>query len=117
MSKPVEPDDPMELNGAEIAGDVGVMFANLVEEYASIGWDESQILEIFEKPFFQSTYNLARSMPPGVLRARVREVLGRCGVVRVSSQQAEPDPEDDLSPDRDLVQIRTPSRAAKGDSR
>ena len=117
MSKPLEPDDPMELNGTELEGDVGLMIDSIVEEYANIGWGEAQIMQIFEKPFFQSTYNMARSMPPGQLIERVRSVLERCGVVRVSICKAEHIPNDDHSPNTDLVQIKPRSSVATGDSR
>ncbi len=116
MSKPLEPDAPMELNGAEIEGDVGLMIDSIVEEYAGIGWGEAEIMQIFDRPFFQSTYNLARAVPPGQLRERVRSVLGRCGVVRVSISEAEHVPEDDQSPDTDLVQLHPRSSVATGDS-
>jgi len=116
MSKPIEPDYPMELNGTEIAGDVGLMIDCIVEEYANIGWGEAKIMQIFEKPFFQSTYNLARAMPPGKLRERVRNVLGRCGVVRIAISQAEHISADNHSPETGLAQIQPWSSVATGDS-
>ena len=117
MSKPLGPDDPMELTGAKLEGDVELMIDSIVEEYAGIGWGETEILRIFSRPFFQSTYNLARAVPPGQLLDRVRRVLGRCGVVRVAISEAEHIPEDDHSPDTDFVQLQPRSSVAIGDSR
>jgi hypothetical protein len=120
MSKPSEPEHPMELSGAEIEGDLGLMIDSIIEEYASIGWQASQIMQLFEKPFFQSTYNAARVLPPELLRDRIDSVLARCGVVRLTLRQAEEPPEDDNmhdTPKTDLVQIRSRSSNATGDSR
>ena len=88
MSKPLQADDPMELHTTELTGDRDLMLDCIIEEYATMGWSEENILLIFDRPFFQATYNLARSMDPDTLRRRVRSVIARCGVVRVEVRDA-----------------------------
>ncbi len=117
MIKESAPDDPMELTGVKLDGDLGLMIDSIVEEYAGIGWDESQILQIFNRPFFRSTYNAARAVPPEQLRKRVRDVLGRCGVVKVAIHRSEESDHPNPLPDSDLVQVQPSASATPGDSR
>jgi hypothetical protein len=117
MIKEPDQEDPMELTGMEFEGDLSLMIDSIIEEYASIGWGESQILQIFDRPFFRSTYNAARALPPQQLRQRVRDVLARCGIIQVAIQKSEDTHQNNSLTNSDLVQIQTNVGATTGDSR
>tara|TARA_B100000959_G_scaffold287407_1_gene371857 strand:+ start:11461 stop:11814 length:354 start_codon:yes stop_codon:yes gene_type:complete len=117
MIKKPDQEDPMELTGVELEGDLSLMVDSIAEEYASIGWGEEQILQLFNRPFFRSTYNAGRAVPPEQLRARVRAVLARCGVVQVAIQQSEETHQNNRLTNPDLVQIQSNASATLGDSR
>ncbi len=81
-NKPLEVDDPMLLRGQSVEGDPEIMLASLVEEFASMGWDATAIVELFERPFFQATSRLRDLFGPDEIRLRIEDVLKRCGVQR-----------------------------------
>ncbi|HJQ81715.1 MAG TPA: hypothetical protein VJ828_17255, partial [Lacipirellulaceae bacterium] len=45
-SREILPDDPMEMQGFEVAGDPDLMLRMLVEEYARIGWGVGAIMQL-----------------------------------------------------------------------
>lgn len=92
-TREIAPDDPMELTGFQIPGDPDLMLRLLVEEYARIGWDTGQIMQLARDPFYQGFHGLLRLHGEEGLRRRVAEVLKRFGVMRVTKVEAEPAPQ------------------------
>lgn len=82
-----EPDDPMVLQGTEVGGDCRVMLDSIIEEYAMMGWDAGKIEKLFDLPFFRATHGLMVQMGKDAIRRRIREVLGRVGVLRFDSKE------------------------------
>ena len=82
--KEPEADDPAELVMTAVpAGDPEVMAACLIEEYARLGMDEEEILSLFSQPLYR-THALYREKGDAWIRNLVRNVLARCGRMRVS---------------------------------
>jgi len=80
--KTFDPDDPMVLDGRPVQGDPGLMMELLIEEYARMGWDATQIEAIFANPFFRATHGLSDQFGVATVKARIKDVLDRCGVLR-----------------------------------
>jgi hypothetical protein len=84
QDKEPELDDPMELVMVPLpGGDPELMATCLIEEYARLGLDEDQILELFRQPFYRIHFLYREKGEPWV-RCRIREVLARTGRMRVS---------------------------------
>ena len=101
-SREILPDDPLEMYGIEIPGDPALMLRMLVEEYARIGWGVDAILLLARDPNYQAFYGLRQAYGEEYLRRRIREILARCGVIRVKATETEPHSEC-------LVQIELPT--------
>jgi hypothetical protein len=98
-SREMLPDDPLEMQAFEVAGDPELMLRILVEEYARIGWGLEAIVRLARDPNYTAFYGLLQALGEESLRQRVSNVLARCGVMRVKARETEP-----LS--ERLVQIR-----------
>jgi hypothetical protein len=81
--RPAEPADPFQLFAGGVAGDPRLMLDCLVEEYSRMGYDAHALLRLFEDPEFLATHGLRGLFGADAIRERVREVLARCGVLRV----------------------------------
>lgn len=82
--KEAERDDPLELVGERIhGGDQELMAICIIEEYARMGMDEEQILELFRQSIYR-THQLYRQWGETRIRGLVRTVLARTGRMRVS---------------------------------
>lgn len=81
-TRPVEPDDPMNLFAVEVPGDPELMLRLLVEEYARMGWGLADLLLLFRDPFYVAAHGLWLHYGEDDLRRRLAELLGRVGVVR-----------------------------------
>lgn len=54
--KPLEPNDPHELVGIQLAdGDPDFMAECLIEEYLLLGWSDQQLMSLFTRPCFAMT--------------------------------------------------------------
>jgi hypothetical protein len=84
------PDDPMEMTGIEIPGDTSLMLRLLVEEYARIGWGLDEIMGLARNSNYQAFHGLLQLYGEEQLCARVKEVLARCGVMRVKTTETAP---------------------------
>lgn len=89
-TREVLPDDPLEMHGFEVPGDPELMLRMLVEEYARIGWGVEAILQMARDPNFTAFYGLRQSLGEEELRARVSQVIARCGVIRIRATETEP---------------------------
>ena len=101
-TRPVEPEDPLNLFGFEIEGDPELMLCMIVEEYARMGYDCDALMELARNPFYQAVHGLWQLLGEKELRCRVSRILARCGVLRTSWREAPPPP--------DVVQIQLPAR-------
>jgi len=100
-TRQVEPDDPMNLHGIEVAGDPEIMLRMLVEEYARMGWGLEELMSLFRDPFYQAAHGLWLRYGERETRNRLEAILARIGVIRVRTVAA-PAAEE-------LVNIKLPS--------
>jgi hypothetical protein len=98
-TREVLPDDPMELHGIEVPGDPDLMLRLLVEEYARIGWGLKPILQLARDPNYEAFHKLWQLFGEVELGRRIGDILARCGVMRVTTDEL---PEQ-------LVQIELPN--------
>lgn len=89
-SREILPDDPLEMHGMVVPGDVELMLHLLVEEYARIGWGVDDILRLARDPNYVAFHCLWQRYGEPEFRRRVTKALSRCGVVRVNVQEAVP---------------------------
>jgi hypothetical protein len=101
LDREILPEDPLELQGFEVPGDVDLMFRIVVEELARMGWDSVAIVEAARSPFYQALYGLWQLHGEGEFQRRVRGILARTSVTRVRASIAPPPSE--------LVQIEAKS--------
>ncbi len=104
-AKQAEPTDPMDLVGTMVpGGDVEFLARCFVEEYAAMGYDGEQILELFRQPQYAGVHPVYRAKGERAVRTLIEEVLAECGVFRVSESIIEKSP-----PRRSkLIQIEMP---------
>jgi hypothetical protein len=107
-TRPVEPEDPMNLFAVEVPGDPELMLRLLVEEYARMGWGLEELSRLFRDPFYVAAHGLWLHYGEEELRRRLTELLSRVGVVRVKTTISSP-------PAEQLVQINL-SSATKGNN-
>lgn len=100
-TRAVEPEDPYTLCATPVAGDAELMLRLLVQEYAWMGWNLEQILNLFRDPFYPALYGLWQAYGEAGTRERVQSVLARSGVLRFTAELHE----DSAPPESDLVQI------------
>ena len=83
LAREMLPEDPLELQGFEVPGDVELMFRVLVEELARMGWDANAIAAHAADPHYQALHGLWQLYGEAGFRAKVAGVLSRVGVTRV----------------------------------
>lgn len=84
-TRPVEPEDPMNLYAVEVPGDPELMLRLLVEEYARMGWGLDALLGLFRDPFYVAAHGLWLHYGEEDLQRRLSDLLGRVGVVRTKT--------------------------------
>ncbi len=109
-AKQAEPTDPMDLVATMVpGGEVDFLARCFVEEYAAMGYDGEQILELFRQPQYVGVHPVYRAKGEQAVRALIDEVLAECGVFRVSESTIEEPP-----PRRSkLIQIDIPGTPGK----
>jgi hypothetical protein len=112
LTREVEPDDPMELVANPVQGDPEVMLQCLVQEFAWMGWDADQLLQLFHSPEYPVLNQLLAHYGPEQVRRRVESLLAETGVFRFQARVEEA-PELDEDDEPDLIQIST-ERLSKG---
>ena len=105
-TRPVEPEDPMNLFAVEVPGDPELMLRLLVEEDARMGWGLHALIGLFRDPFYVAAHGLWLHYGEEELTRRLSELLKRVGVVRTKTTIGVP-------PSESLVQIDL-STVAKG---
>src|SRR5215468_9547265 len=81
--RPLAPDDPMLISAVEMDGDPWIMLDCIIEEYARMGCGYDEIAAVFEQPFYEGTFGLTKKLGADAVRARIKQTLARCGVLRV----------------------------------
>jgi hypothetical protein len=85
VQKTFEPDDPMELVGvilpadAEAVRDMAYVFA---EEFARLGFDQEQIMRLFQHPFYAGAHQAYGALGEEAIRTIVAECTQVWGRVR-----------------------------------
>ncbi len=88
--KEPETDDPMELVMHSLVGvDPEVMARCLIEEYALLGLDDQEILELFRQPTYQ-THGLYKERGERWVRELIQNVLSQTWRLRVSIKHFDP---------------------------
>jgi hypothetical protein len=100
-TRPVEPEDPLNLFGYEFEGDPELMLCMIVEEYARMGYGCDALMELASNPFYQALHGLWQLLGEAELRSRVERIISRCGVLRTSWRESPLPP--------DVVQIQLPA--------
>lgn len=104
LSREVEADDPMELVAAPVPGDPELMLECVVQEFAQLGFDAAELVELFRSPAYPVLNQLLEHYGPNEVRRRVAAVLARSGVFRVRATVVEePEPEERGEPE--LIQL------------
>ena len=80
MTKPFEPDDPLEpvalaMPAVEGYDHLTAMARCFIEEYRMMGWDASRILALFRNPFFRGPYAVYRTKGEAYVRALIEDVI------------------------------------------
>lgn len=102
-TREVEADDPMELIAEAPPGDPDVMLTCVVQEFAGLGLDADQLLDLFRSPDYPALNQLLALFGPATIRWRIDELLSRSGTFRVREViAADPDPDDDAT---ELIQL------------
>jgi hypothetical protein len=85
--KPQDPDDPMEIKAAVIAGDEQLMMECLIEEFAHLGWSARRIAGIFNNPQFLASHGLERRFGRQAVLECIEHTLARCGVFQFEMEE------------------------------
>lgn len=89
--RPAEPADPFQMMAGGVEGDPLLMLDCIVEEYSRMGLEEEDVVRLFDDPVFLATHGLRGLFGVEATRRRVREVLSRCGILRVSTVALPPE--------------------------
>ncbi len=86
-SKPLSPDDPMEIKAAVITGDERLMMECLIEEFAHLGWSAKKITRMFDEPFFLAAHGLEKRFGRQAVLDCIEHTLARCGVFHFEMEE------------------------------
>lgn len=106
-SKPLDPDDPMEIKAAVIAGDERLMMECLIEEFAHLGWDARKIARMFDEPCFLAPHGLEKRFGRQAVQECIEHTLARCGVFHFEMKKSSPLIKQASSPGRGSVAVKT----------
>ncbi len=112
-AREILPDDPLAMHGFEIPGDPELMLRLLAEEYARIGWGLGSIMQLARDPNYQAFHGLFQRFGEEGFRVRIVEILSRCGVIRVRTEEARPSPDPDAVVQLDLPTTCNSTRAVQ----
>jgi hypothetical protein len=106
-SKSSDPDDPMEIKAAVIAGDERLMMECLIEEFAHLGWDARKIARMFDEPRFLAAHGLEKRFGRQVVLDCIEHTLARCGVFRFEMKKSSTRTSATSTPARGSVTVET----------
>ncbi len=89
-TKPSEADDPMQIRAEWVTGNQRVMLECLIEEFARMGWEENQIAQMFENPFFLAAHGLRKRFGRETVHECIEQTLQRCGVMHCTISESKP---------------------------
>ncbi len=73
--KPLEANDPWEIVAVPLPeGDPDYMVECLIEEYVLLGWNHSQLMSLFTRPFFSMTHQIYLEKGEAYVRSMIRTV-------------------------------------------
>lgn len=97
-TRAVEADDPLELVATPVQGDPDVMLDCLVHEYALMGWNADQLLNLFRSPGYPLLNQLHAHLGDVEIRRRIESRVGSFGILSVRESFAEPEESEDDEP-------------------
>ena len=83
-SREILPEDPFEMLAHEMPGDQELMVRMLVEEYARLGWGVEDLVRLSRDPNYFAFNALYQHFGEEALRQRFKQIIARCGVMRVN---------------------------------
>lgn len=92
-SRGMLPADPVEMYAVETPDDASQMLQLLVEEYARIGRGLDDLMKLARDPNCTSFHRLLRLFGEDNLYDRISDILSRCGVLRLTTSETQPQPE------------------------
>lgn len=108
LERPAEAEDPFELMAEPVVGDPGLMLDCMLEEFAWMGWNASQLESLFHHPGYPVLGALREHFGDEEVRRRIGALLARTGVLSFREVIAEPEEEEDHGPE--VFQIALPCR-------
>jgi hypothetical protein len=110
--------DPLELRAEPVPGDPDVMLQCILQEFAWMGWDISQLLSLFHHPGYPVLGQLRQLFGDDELRRRVETLAAQWGVLRFHETQVADDDEPETAGETEevaprLFQITWPSAASR----
>jgi len=105
LERMAEAEDPFELMAEPVVGDPGVMLDCMLEEFAWMGWNASQLESLFHHPGYPVLGALREYFGDEEVRRRITSLLARTGVLSFREVIAEPELEDD---EPEVFQISLP---------
>ena len=88
-----DPQDPMLLVGVELPAEAETqrgMVCAFAEEFARLGYDETQILALFRKPFYTGAHGAYMDLGEDEVKAIVAETVAVWGRMRFVDRDPEP---------------------------
>lgn len=76
-NKEFEEEDPMQMNATEIPCDerhFDEMVEAIIEEYMMLGWNDEQILKLFNTKFFQLTYSIRQKKGEDYIKNKIASI-------------------------------------------
>jgi hypothetical protein len=92
-TRPMLPEDPLELHSTIVPGQPRLMLQLLAEEYARWGASADDILALARDGSYMALHGLWQQLGAEETRRVVEESLCRCGVTRVTAWEQPADPE------------------------
>jgi hypothetical protein len=114
-NRPVEPEDPMTLHATAGPGDPEIMLQCLAQEYAWMGWNAGQILQLFRDPFYPALNDLLRRYGEDGIRERLVGVLDSMGIFCCQATVNDESGSAEAEPDLIELGIRTPGQPEGSD--
>lgn len=104
LTRDVELEDPLELIATPVQGDPDVMVECIVQEFAWMGWDTEQLMNLFTSPAYPVLNQLLAYYGEAEIRRRIEAFLGRVGGVIRFRETIAPDPEPEAD-EPELIQL------------
>jgi hypothetical protein len=104
LTRAVESEDPMELVANPVQGDPEVMLQCIVQEFAWMGWDAEQLLQLFYSPEYPVLNQLLAHYGAEQIQRSIASLLAETGVFRFQAYVDEK-PEIDEDEEPELIEL------------